>query len=329
MAMKEKSSSRKTDPFDPPAADPDPRGFADLAGWLAKSSPDEVDALAAVRGLEPFHPLLHTLTGRSPRGFLVRAAALEALARSLSFNFSPEQAERTLHWLAGPVRKAVLQDLLRSGWLDLDPDAGHSLTETGLCVYEMLSFLRRWLSEGDSLPPPVAAVRQALEEGLDPSGPLHVLRLRLLALRREIEAALATCSEAVLRRTAERIEGGLRQAGEIRDLLDRVQDHAAAREIAEEVRRLLARVHGASAWLPKAIEEVRRQSLPLEAGLTLDDVFREVARRSREELSAAGKAALLPVFVPPPLVQTEALIRAATSRLPLAVLRPPEEPEIR
>jgi tetratricopeptide (TPR) repeat protein len=327
MARKEKNSPRKTALFDPPSGDLDPRGFEALAEWLVKSSPEEVDALAAVRGLEPFHPLLHTLAGRSTRGFLVRAAALEALVRSLPSTFSMDDLERTLQWLASPVRKAVLQELLKSGWLELDPDAGYSLTEAGRYVYEMLSFLRQWLSEDASLAPAVTAVRRALDGGLDPAIPLHVLRLRLLALRREIEAALATCSEAALRRTAERIDVHLRQTEEIRELLQAVRDHAAAREIAAEIRRLLARVEGASAWLPKAIEEVRRQSLPLEAGLTLDGVFREVARRSREELAAAGKAALLPVFIPPPLVQTESLLRAATSRLPLAALRPPGEPE--
>lgn len=326
MAMKEKSSPRKTDPFDPPPSDPDPRGFRELAEWLAKSSPDEVEALAATRDLEPFQPLLHALAGRSRRGFLVRVAALEAIVRSASSTFAASDLEGTLHWLAGPVRKAVLQELLRSGWLELDPDAGYRVTESGRCVYEMVAFLRQWLSGGDSLEPSVEAVRRALASGLDPSAPLHTLRLRLLALRREIEAALATCSEATLRRTAQRVDGGLRQSEEIRDLLDAVGDHAA-REIAGEIRGLLARVRGASAWLPGALDEVRRQSLPLEAGLTLDDVFRAVARRSREELAAVGQAALLPVFVPPPLVQTEALIRAATSRLPLAALRP-AEPEV-
>jgi hypothetical protein len=321
MAMKEKSSSRKTAPFDLPLPGSDPRGFEDLAAWLTKSSPDdEVEALAAARGLAPFQPLLGSLAGRSARGFLVRAAALEAVVRSLSSTFSADALEKTLHWLAGPVRKAVVRELFAMGWLDSDPDAGHSVTEAGLCVYEMLSYLRRWLSEEDSLDSAVRAVRRALKEGEDPLAPLHSLRLRLFTLRREIEAALATCSEAVLRRTAERIDGHLRRSDEIRALLDEVGDHAAA----SEVRRLLARIHGASAWLPAAIEEVRRQSLPLEDGLTPDDVFQEVARRSREELAAAGRTALLPVFVPPPLVQTEALIRAATSRLPLAAIEPPE-----
>jgi hypothetical protein len=328
MAMKEKSSPRRTHPFDSPLPGRDPRGFQDLADWLAKSSPDEVDALAAARDLELFQPLLGSLAGRSARGFLVRAAALEALVRSLSSTFSADALEKTLHWLTGPVRKAVVQELFASGWLDSDPDAGHSVTEAGRCVYEMLSFFRRWLSEGDSLAPAVRAVRRALEEGLDPLGPLLSLRLRLFALRREIEAALATCSETVLRATAERIDGHLRQTEEIRALLDAVEDQAAVSEVAGEIGRLLARVHGAAAWLPGAIEEVRRQSLPLPAGLTLDDVFGEVARRSREELAAEGRAALLPVFVPPPLVQTEALIRAATSRLPLTALTP-ADPEAR
>lgn len=324
MAMKEKSSSRKTATFDPPLPGPDPRGFEDLADWLTKSTPVEVEALAAARGLAPFQPLLGSLAGRSARGFLVRAAALEALVRSLSSTFTADALDKTLHWLAAPVRKAVVQELLASGWLDSDPDTGHSVTEAGRCVYEMLAYLRQWLSEGDSLAPAVRAVRRALDEGEDPLSSLLSLRLRLFALRREIEAALATCSETALRKTAERIDGHLRRSGEIRALLDEVGDHAGVSEAVAEIRRLLARLHGASTWLPGALEEVRRQSLPLPAGLTLDDVFREVARRSRDELAAAGRAALLPIFVPPPLVQTEALIRAATLRLPLAALEPPE-----
>ena len=326
-AMKEKTSSRKTEPFDPLPPDPDPRGWANLAKWLGVPSPGEVEPLAAVRELEPFHSLFHGLAGRSARGYLVRTAALEALVQSVRPSFSQEDLDRTLDWLTGPVRKEVVQQLLQSGWLGFDPDAGLFLTEAGRWVYETLTFLRQWLLEGNSLPPAIERVRLALDRGLDPLGPLQSLRLRLLGLRQEIDSAMATYSEAVLHGTAERIGGQLRHADEIRTLLDSVQDLSAAREVAGEIRTLLDRVHGASAWLPEAIEEVRRQSVPLEAGLLLEDIFQEVARRSREELAALGRAALLPGFIPPPLVQTEALIRAAMSRLPLSALRPPEEPE--
>lgn len=325
--MKEKTSSRKTEPFDPGLPDPDRRGWNALAGWLAQPLPEEAAPLAAVRELEPLHPLLHALAGRSARAFLIRTAALEALVRSTLPGFFQEDLDRTLDWLGGPVRKEVVQQLHQAGWLGFDPDAGHYLTAAGRCVYEMLSFLRQWLLEGDSLPAAIRVVRLALDGGLDPLGPLQSLRLRLLGLRQEIDSAMATYSEAVLRRTAERIAGDLEHSDEIRTLLDMVQDLSGAREVAGEIRTLLARVHGASAWLAAAIEEVRRQSVPLEAGLTLEDVFQEVARRSREELGALGRAALLPVFIPPPLVQTEALIRVAMARLPLSALRPPEEPE--
>ncbi|HYO14310.1 MAG TPA: hypothetical protein VE685_14030 [Thermoanaerobaculia bacterium] len=325
--MKEKTSSRKTEPYDPLPPDPDRRGWNALAGWLAQPAPEEAPPLAAVRELEPLQSLLHALAGRSARGFLIRSAVLEALVQSTRPGFSQEDLDRALDWLTGPVRKEVIQQLHQVGWLGFDPDAGHFLTEAGRCVYEMLAFLRQLLLEGNSLPPAIRVVRLALDGGLDPLGPLQSLRLRLLGLRQEIDSAMATYSEAVLRRTAERIGSNLKHSDEIRTLLDMVQDLSAAREVAGEIRTLLARVHGASAWLAAAIEEVRRQSVPLEAGLTLEDIFQEAARRSREELAAVGRAALLPVFIPPPLVQTEALIRVAMSRLPLSALRPPEEPE--
>ncbi|MFP5284550.1 MAG: hypothetical protein ACLGI9_02315, partial [Thermoanaerobaculia bacterium] len=67
--MKEKTSSRKTEPFDPLPPDPDPLGWVHLAKWLAALSPEEVEPLAAVRNLEPFHSLFHGLAGRSARGY--------------------------------------------------------------------------------------------------------------------------------------------------------------------------------------------------------------------------------------------------------------------
>lgn len=323
-AMKEKTSSRKTEPFDPPPPDPDIQGWSTLAKWLGAPSPEEVEPLAAVRELEPFHSLFHGLAGRSARGYLVRTAALEALVQGVRPSFSQEDLDRMLDWLTGPVRKEVVQQLHQCGWLEFDPDSGHFLTEAGRWVYETLTFLRQWLLEGSSLPPAIQRLRLTQDGGLDPLEALHSLRLRLLGLRQEIDSAMATYSEAVLRGTAERINEQLRHSDEIRTLLDRAQDLSAAREVSGEIRTLLDRVHGASAWLPEAIEEVRRQSVPLEAGLTLEDVFQEFARRSREELAALGRAALLPVFIPPPLVQTEALIRAAMSRLPLSALQPEE-----
>jgi hypothetical protein len=326
-AMKEKTSSRKTEPFDPLPPEPDPGGWGDLAKWLGTPSPEEVEPLRAVRELEPFHFLLHGLAGRSARGFLIRTAALEALLRSLRPSLSPEDLDRSLGWLAGPVRKEVVRQLHQCGWLETDPDAGHRLTEAGRWVYEILAFLRQWLREGGSLAPAVRTVRLALDEGLDLMAPLQVLRLRLLGLRQEIDAAMATYSEAVLRRMAQRIDDELRHRDEIRVLLDRIEDRSPAGEAAGEIRTLLDRVQGASAWLPAAVEEVRRQSVTLEPDLKLEDIFQELARRSRDELAALGRAALLPVFIPPPLVQTEALIRAAISRLPPDALGPPEEPE--
>lgn len=55
------------------------RGWESLSEWTGGAPPESIDALGGARELESVYPLLHGIVGRSPREFLVRAAALEAL----------------------------------------------------------------------------------------------------------------------------------------------------------------------------------------------------------------------------------------------------------
>src|SRR4028118_2362348 len=83
-----------------------------------------------MRQIEPFRPLLRTLAGRSSRDFLIRTAVLQALAGSPN-PISSRDLGKTLSWLPARTRSAALRALRQGGWLESDPAAGHTLTETG------------------------------------------------------------------------------------------------------------------------------------------------------------------------------------------------------
>jgi hypothetical protein len=287
------------------------RGWEGLAEWTGGLPPEQVEALAAVRELEEVYPLLHALVGRSPRELFVRAAVMETLVESARPVFSQRDLDEILYWLAEPARTAVLRALRQSGWLEFEPSSGHAITDAGRWVGDVLSFLHHRLGMGE-LRPTVEGVRYALDIGLDPLRHLQSMRSRLAALRQEIDEALASHSEVVLRRTAEKLREVLRLSERIRAVLDAVRlDQAAARKVAREIHDLLSRLHGASSILHAAVTEVGRQYLRLTAGLTTEQIVRALMAKSRDELAAAGREALLPVLPAPPLLTTDGVAYAA------------------
>lgn len=287
------------------------RGWEEIAEWTGGMPPEQVEALAAVRELEAVYPLLHALAGRSPRDFFVRAAVLESLVESARPAFSPGDLDEILYWLDDAARTGALRALRQSGWLEFDPREGYSLTDAGRWVGDVLSFLHHRLKQGE-LRPTVEGVRYALDIGLDPLRHLQSMRSRLAALRQEIDDALASHSEVVLRRTAGRLQEALRLSERIRAALDAVRlDQVAARRVAREIHDLLSRLHGASSTLHSAITEIGRQYLRLTAGLTTEQIVHALMAKSLEELATAGREALLPVLPAPPLLTTDAVAHAA------------------
>jgi hypothetical protein len=300
-----------TEPLESSSEGTDTRGWEGLAEWTGGLPPEQVEALAAVRELEPLYPLLHALVGRSPREFFVRAAVMEALVESARSALSAGDLDEILYWLEEPARGAALRALRQSGWLEFDPAAGHTITDAGRWAFDVLSFLHRRLRESELLPT-VAGVRYAIDIGLDPLRHLQSMRSRLVALREEIDAALASHSEVVLRRTAEKLGEVLALSERIRAVLDAVRlDQVAARRVAREIHELLSRLHGASAGLHGAITEVGRQYLQLTAGLTTEQIVRALMAKSLSELATVGREALLPALAPPPLLTLEAVAQAA------------------
>ena len=309
-------------------------GWDAISEWTDGIKPEDVKELTSVRELEQVYPLLHALVGRSPRDFLVRAAAIEALVADGRGSFSVGDLEQVLYWLDEDARQSALRALRRSGWLSYDPGEGTQITDLGRWAYDVLSFLHRRLRESEILPT-LAGVRYALEIGLDPIRHLQSMRSRLVHLREEMEAARRSHSEVVLKDAARKLGSALDLSRQIRAVMDRIPvSNRQARRIARDVHDLLSRLHMVASDLQSAIAQVGRQYLRLTAGLTVEQIVRALMRRSRGELAGLGREAMLPIHVPPPLLTIDVVASAAEMQFlrerpsiePVRWEEPPEAP---
>ncbi|WP_447976822.1 hypothetical protein [Candidatus Nitrospira bockiana] len=324
--MSETRDQSEEQPYQPPEAAldlPEASGWESIAEWTGGLPPDAIDALREIKGLQTVYPLLHTLVGRSPRDFFVRAAALKAIVASGHAALSSRDLDDVLYWLDESSRNTTVRALRASGWLDFSPAIGTVLTDAGRWAYEIIAFLRKQLEESE-LRPTLEGVDYALRIGIDPIWHLESLRLRLQSLREEIESARASYSEVVLRRAAAKLDETLCLSQQIRSVLDRVSpSHHRARRVAREIHDLLSRLHGGSAELHGAITEVGRQYLRLTAGLTIEQIVQALMGKTQEDLAEIGREALFAVFVPRPLLTTDVVAAAAEQH----VLRERRVPE--
>lgn len=302
---------------------PAPDGWDSIASLTGGGPPERFEELGRVRALEPVYPLLHALAGRGLREFFVRAAALEALVASERPAFGARDVDEILYFLDESARDATMKALRASGWLEHDPAEGTRITDAGRWAYDILAFLHKRIGEAELLPT-VEGVEYALRIGIDPLRHLLSMRSRLTALRAAIDAARASHSEVILRRTAGRISDVMKLSEQIRAVLRRVPvENAPARAVAREVHDLLARLHGSGSELHRDVTEVGRQHLQLTGGLTNEQIVRALMRRSRDELAAVGREALLPIARPPPLLTADVIASAAEQQ----VLRDRAAPE--
>ena len=290
-------------------------GWDSLGEILAGFQPNQVPSLLAARELEIAFPLLHALTHGNLRAFLVRVAVLEALVADGRSPLKPADIHEVLYWLKEPVRETTIRRLRQQGWLTYEPDAGYRITDHGRFAATVLSFLRGHVREG-SLLPAVEGIDFMLRLGVDPVRQVMLLRAQLEDLRTQMEHALGSHSEIVLRGATSRLEQGLALSERIRAILNRVPlELIETRRIAHEVHELLSRLHGVGSDLHAAITEVGRQYLRLVGGLTTTDIVMALMKLPVAELAAAGGRALRPVVVPPMLLAPEVMAAEAEAYL--------------
>jgi hypothetical protein len=284
--------------------------LASLTGGLP---PEEIEEIRQAQALIPAYQLLQGLIGRNERDFVVRAAALEGLVASGRASFSLHDVDEVLYWLRTEVRESIVRVLRDAGWTEYKAGLGEVVTDQGRAAFEVLQLLRRKLESGELLPT-VASLEHALNVGASPFGLLNALLLKLNQDYAEVEDALASHSEIVLRNTARKIEEALSHSRKINALLDRVpKDSPQTWTKIREIHDQLSRLHPRLAELHSAISEVGRQYLRLIAGLTTQQIVEALIRKRKDLLARVGHEALLSALAAPPLLNTDVLGYRATA----------------
>ena len=304
-----------------------------VASLFGGVGPEEIPEFRRAQELIPAYQLLHGLVGRNELDFLIRAAALEALVARGRASFSQHELNEVLYWLSEYGRDRTVRVLREAGWLEYRPGPGDIITNAGRSAYEILQLLRRKLESGEILPT-VASLEHAISVGADKLGLLDSLYLKLTQDYAEIDDALASHSEVVLKATAKKIEEALAHSSHINALLDRIpKDTPRTWHRIREIHDQLSRLHGRVAELHSAITEVGRQYLRLTAGLTTQQIVEALMRKPKELLAQAGREALLPALTSPSLLNTEAVAYRAAAhfsqeRIQTEAVRWEEPPEI-
>lgn len=284
---------------------------ADLAGYTGGVDPSSIEPLRNVADLGRIHPLLRALLGRGLCDFLVRAAALETIIGAVRGTFQPAELQRLLGWLVEPHRSTVLSALRGSEWLSYEPSIGYRVTDLGFWVDGILAFLHGRAREKE-LRVTLTGIVYLLDQGEDPIRLLENFEGRLMRLRDEIDEAQTSYSERILREKRGKIEEVIEVSQQVRAVNARIPSrNRAARNAVRRIHRLLAELHGAGSELELAISELGRQYLTLAAGLTSEQVCRALLSFPQGELASLVSDALYPILPPPPLINSDALARAA------------------
>lgn len=271
---------------------------------------EDIPAPDGFENLRFHYDLLKTLIGQRWEDFLTRTAALHHLISRDAAWIDSREVDRALYWLDEDERKGTIRTLSQGGWLDHQRGRGYRIPDVARYVYESIMFLLQEATE-DALEKSVSSLEHAVGTDIPVEFLLPTLRNNLRTTLADIEDARRTHSPVVLQETMEK----LGDVGELSDrvlaVLDRIDPaYPGERDDAHQIHDLLSRLQLASSELQDDLAEVQRQFLPLESGVSHEDIVEELMACSPEELAAVGEEAIDP-FVDPPLLITQSVMAAA------------------
>jgi hypothetical protein len=282
-------------------------------GGKEQDSEIDFESIPAPDGFDNlrFHyELLKTLVGQRWSDFLTRTSALHHLICRDDAWLGSREVDRALYWLDEDERERVIRVLRQGGWLEHRRGRGYRIPDEARWVYESILFLIQRATD-DALELSVSSLEHAIDADVPVEVVLPTLRNNLRTTLADIEDARKTHSPVVLQEAMEKL-------GDVGDLSDRVltvldeidPTHPQAREDAHQIHSLLSRLELASSELQDDLAEVQRQFLPLESGVSHEDIVGELMDLPAGEIAKVGEKALQG-FIDPPLLVTQSVMAAA------------------
>lgn len=273
----------------------------------------DLDSIPAPDGFEnlQFHyELLKTLVGQRWSDFLTRTSALHHLISREDAWLGSREVGRALHWLDEDERERVVRVLRQGGWLEHRRGRGYRVPDEARWVYESILFLIQRATE-DALELSVSSLEHAIDADVPVEVVLPTLRNNLRTTLADIEDARRTHSPVVLQDAMEKL-------GDVGELSDRVltvleeidPTHPQAQQDANQIHALLSRLELASSELQDDLADVQRQFLPLESGVSHEDIVGELMDLPADEIAEVGEKALQG-FIELPLLVTQSVMAAA------------------
>ena len=94
----------------------------ELDGYLKKNIPiAEVESIGNAQACKPFFQLFKELTRTNLNDFFIKMSVLLQLSSNKDkTSWTPQEMAHEFHWMRQEVRKRIIQQLSRSGWLVME-----------------------------------------------------------------------------------------------------------------------------------------------------------------------------------------------------------------
>ncbi|WP_372369899.1 hypothetical protein [Candidatus Uabimicrobium sp. HlEnr_7] len=275
-----------------------------LEGYLKKNIPlAEVESISSAQACKPFFQLFKELTRTNLDDFYIRMSVLLQLSSNRDkTSWTPQEMAHEFHWMRQEIRKKIIQQLSRSGWLIFN-EGSYEITRFGKSILSVLSAMPKDEGLEDALGANISSfsLLEMSQQNNDPSNNLRMFINELVKIDEDIESTIASKSEYLIRKMNKQVRSQFDVAIKSREYLQNVRTESFRNyRLKQKIHEKLSQFHSRVSQVQRAQNDlVARKIILADKSLTQHDVNSFLINSSLEKLAQVGKDLIAhPIHVP-------------------------------
>lgn len=276
----------------------------ELDGYLKKNIPiAEVESIGNAQACKPFFQLFKELTRTNLNDFFIKMSVLLQLSSNKDkTSWTPQEMAHEFHWMRQEVRKRIIQQLSRSGWLVFS-EGSYEITRFGKSILSVLSAMPKDENIEDALGANISSfsLLEMSQEGSDPSSNLRMFINELVKIDEDIESTIASKSEYLIRKMNRQVRSQFDVAIKSREYLQNVRTESFRNyRLKQKIHEKLSQFHSRVSQVQRAQNDlVARKIILTDKSLTQHDVNSFLVNTNLKKLAEIGKDLIAhPIQVP-------------------------------
>ncbi|BBM82035.1 hypothetical protein [Candidatus Uabimicrobium amorphum] len=276
----------------------------ELDSYLKKNIPvAEVESIGNAEACKPFFQLFKELTRTNLNDFFIKMSVLLQLSSNKDkTSWTPQEMAHEFHWMRQEVRKRMIQQLSRSGWLVFN-EGSYEITRFGKSILSVLSAMPKDENIEDALGANVSSfsLLEMSQDSSDPSSNLRMFINELVKIDEDIESTIASKSEYLIRKMNRQVRSQFDVAIKSREYLQNVRTESFRNyRLKQKIHEKLSQFHSRVSQVQRAQNDlVARKIILTDKSLTQHDVNSFLVNTNLQKLAEIGKDLIAhPIHVP-------------------------------